>query len=130
MLKKGQSAIEFVLIVAAVFFFFIAFLFGIQTNIADKIREQKSLTVKEIALTLQNEINLASEASDGYHREFKISPKVAELDYDVSVVDGLVYIITEDEKHSIALPVPDITGQPQPGGNVIRKEDGVIILNG
>ena len=129
MLKEGQSAIEFMIVIGAIFFFFLAFLFGIQTSIADKARENKDLTVKEIALTLQNEVNIAVETSDGYYREFRLPIQVVNIDYDIIIVDGLVYIITDDERHSIALSVLEVSGQPIAGDNIIRKEAGVVYLN-
>ena len=127
--KKAQSAIEFVILVGAMLFFFLAFLFAIQGNIADKVKENKNLVTKEIALTVQNEINLASESSDGYYREFEIPNNILGTDYDITVTEGLVYVRTIDGKHAIALPVPEVIGDVSQGTNVIRKEEGAVYLN-
>jgi len=69
--KKAQSAIEFVILVGVVVFFFLTFLFVIEGNIIDQVKDNKNLVTKEIALTVQNEINLASESSDGYYGNLK-----------------------------------------------------------
>ncbi|MCH7568389.1 MAG: hypothetical protein IIA87_03125 [Nanoarchaeota archaeon] len=128
-IRKAQSAIEFVILVGAVFFFFIIFLFAIQSNISDKIRENLNLAVQEIALTVQDEINLASESSDGYYRKFNIPEKVINLDYEINVTEGLVYVRTSNGKYAIVLPVADVSGEIQKGDNVIRKESGAVSLN-
>jgi len=129
--KKAQSAIEFVILVGVMIFFFLAFLFIIQENIVYKTKENKNLIIKEIALTVQNEISLASESSDGYHREFDIPRDILGSEYTVHVEEGFVAVSTNDGKYAISLSVDDvITGDVfTDSTNVIRKENGVVSLN-
>jgi len=127
--NKAQSAIEFIILVGAVFFFFIAFLFAIQLNIVDKTRENKNLITQELALTVQDEINLAVESSDGYYREFTIPEKLVNLDYEINITAGTVYVRTVNGEYALALPVANVTGDVQKGTNVIRRENGVVYLN-
>ena len=127
--KKAQSAIEFIILIMFLLFFFILFFVSIQESMSDKVKEQKNLVVKEIASTVQDEINLASKASDGYSRKFKIPEKISNQDYYLSITGEMVYLKTLDEKSAIALPVPEITGQVIKGENTIRKENGVVYLN-
>lgn len=129
MKDKGQSAIEFIILVAAVLFFFMIFTYAIQVSISDKAIEKKRVLVKDTALTIQDEINLAHESSDGYYRDFRIPLKMANSDYEISVVEGLVYLRTLDGKYAIAYPVAEVNGQPLKGDNFIRKEAGQVYLN-
>jgi len=129
MKQRGQSAIEFVILVGAVLFFFIAFLFAVNQNIADKTRENINLVLKEIALTVLDEINLAADSSEGYYREFEIPEKVINLDYDVNVTEGTIYARTVDGKYAISFPVTNVSGDLQKGLNVVRKEEGIICIN-
>jgi hypothetical protein len=129
MRKRGQSAIEFVILVGAVIFFFLTFLYAIQNNISDKVGENKDLIVQDIARTVQDELNLALESSEGYSRMFTIPQQVVNVNYDISLVDGAVYVVTEDGKHAIALPIVEVTGTINPGDNFIIKELGVVYLN-
>ncbi len=128
-MKKAQSAIEFVILVGAVLFFFLAFLFALQLSSVDKNRENKNFVIKEIALTVQNEISLATESSDGYYREFEIPNNILGSEYDIDIIEDLVYLNTTDGKYAIAFPVANVTGEINVGVNSIRKNSGEVYLN-
>lgn len=127
--RKSQTSIEFMILLAFVLFFFVLFFLAIQEINADKIKERKNLRIKEIALSVQDEINLALETSDGYYREFEIPEKIEEQEYDINIVEDMVYIKTQDAKYAIALPVAEVAGQIVKGQNYIRKENGIVYLN-
>lgn len=128
-LKRSQTAIEFVILVGFVLFFFTVFSLVIQGNMSDKLREKKNLAIKEIALTVQDEINLALESSDGYSREFKIPKNLNGQNYEITINEQMVYIHTPDNKYAMALPVGNVTGNIQIDINKIRKENGKVYLN-
>ncbi|MFH1365694.1 MAG: hypothetical protein ABIH28_03860 [archaeon] len=127
--NKSQTAIEFIILVSFVLFFFSIFFMVIGGNISDKMNERRNLLVKDIAFTVQDEINLASKSSEGYVREFDLPEKVGEKDYIPNIVEDMIYVKTSDGKSAIALPIPKITGQILIGRNTIKKEDGEIKLN-
>jgi hypothetical protein len=129
MIKRAQTAIEFVALVAFILFFFVIFFLTIQENLSDRLREKRTLAIRELALNVQNELNLALQTSDGYYREFKIPDKISNLDYEINITQGTVYIITKDKKNAIALPVANVTGDVIKGTNIIKKENGEIKLN-
>ena len=58
--KKAQTAIEFVVLVGIVLFFFTGFFLLVQENMSDKIMEKRDLIIKDIALGVQDEVNLAA----------------------------------------------------------------------
>jgi hypothetical protein len=127
--KKGQSAIEFVIIVGAVLFFFFIFLFAIQINTGNKVKEHRLLTMKDLALNLQNEIDLAGKASVGYEREFDLPEALLNgVEYDVTLNGDVVYINSSYDE-GLAYPVLNVTGSALKGINVIRKESDAIYLN-
>ncbi|MDP4040008.1 MAG: hypothetical protein Q8P57_05515 [Candidatus Pacearchaeota archaeon] len=128
--KRGQSAIEFTILVGAVLFFFIMMAFSIQINIADKTSEKRNLVLQDTALNLKDEIRLAHEASDGYRRTFVLPVTLLGLNYLISIDGGnSVYIRTLDEKYAASYPILIVTGNPQAGENLIEKIDGVVYLN-
>ena len=130
MVKKAQSAIEFMILVGAVILFFISFLFVIQGNISGKVVENRNLVVKEIAFTVVDELNLAMNSVDGYSRKFTLPEKIINEDYIISIEDGFVYVRTLDEAYTISLPVGgNVIGQPVLGENVISRQGGLIYLN-
>ena len=129
MYKKSQSGVEFLMIVGVVIFFFTIFFIAINESKSDDLDLKQTNRVKEVALTLQDEINLAFKSTDGYYREFKLPIDLNGKDYDISITEKLVYVITDDGKDAIAYQTAEVTGQPVKGDNTIRKEGGVIYLN-
>lgn len=127
--KRSQSAIEFVILVAFLLFSFTILFLVIQGNMYDKIKERQIFAVKNVAITVQDEINLAFQSSEGYSREFKIPEKINGDNYDIILTDGLVYVNTTNGKYAIALPVKNVIGEIQKNTNIIKKENGEIILN-
>ena len=127
--KNAQGSIEFMLLVGTTLFFFTIFFLGVQESISDKLKEEKRIITQDIALQVKDEIDLAFKSSDGYYRKFDIPNKIKELDYEVSIIESLVYVKTDDNKHAVALPVSNITGQPIIGTNIIQKKGGIVYLN-
>lgn len=126
---KGQSAIEFFVLVIAVLFVFTSLFIAVQYNVSDKTKERANLEVKEIAFTVRDEINLAFSTTDGYERRFTIPQRAANQPYDITIIGGFVYIKTDDERFAIALPVLNVTGDVRVGENLIRKQNGIVYLN-
>jgi hypothetical protein len=131
-LKKAQSSAELIVIISAVMFIFIVFLGIIQQNISIKTIEKRNLEVEEIALTAQNELNIAAKATDGYRREFTLPAKIANLNYNLTLVNNnTIYIFTEDNRHALSLPGQNVSGSFSIPGttNIIEKRNGIIHLN-
>src|SRR3989338_1889627 len=125
MSNKAQSAIEFLIIVAAVIFFVILFIISIGINTSDKIKQNREQDLSNIAETVVDEINIAHSASEGYSRNFTLPNKVlSEVDYNIALDSGLVFAKTLDDKTSLALPTQNVTGVINKGNNQIRKSNG------
>ncbi len=129
MSSKSQSAIEFVILTGVVIFFLILFLIGINESMSEKTRQERMNQVKEIAITIQNEINLASQSTNGYQRTFTIPQNIDGQNYQATITEGMIYIKTNNEKYATALPVQNTTGQPLIGENTIQKKQGTVYLN-
>lgn len=127
--KKSQTAIEFIILVGFLLFFFTVFFVAIQESTGEKVKERQNDIVKETAFAIQDEINLAFKSSEGYTREFNVPGKIGNQDYSVSIVEDLIYLKTDDGKNAIALPIPQITGNIVKGANIIKKQNGEIRLN-
>lgn len=129
MKRKAQSAIEFVILVGAMLFIFITFLFVFQQKTAERSYERRNFAIQELALNVQNELSIAACATDGYQREFEVPSKILGMEYDITLIANSVYINTTDGRHAMALPVQNVSGSIQKGGNFIRKENGEVLLN-
>ena len=128
-IKRGQSALEFAILIGAVLFFVAGFIFAVQNNISDRNRERRQILIEEIASLIQDEINLASVSSDGYYREFTLPGKALNQEYDMMIDGSVLYIELPDGGYGLSIPVSNVIGQPAPGTNIIKKIDGVVYLN-
>jgi hypothetical protein len=126
-MKKAQSALEFILVLSFVLFFFILFYAAIQESMGDKIKAKNDLALKNSALAVKNEIDLAYSASDGYRREFIILSKLGNVDYSINITSGFVYVKTSTS--AMALPVANVEGDLILGTNIIQKQNNTIYLN-
>lgn len=126
---KAQSAIEFMILVGFSLTVFLILLIVINDNISDNLRQKKDLEVKQLGISVQDEMNLAAKASDGYKREFFLNDRVSGEEYNINLTEGMVYILTKSERHSIGLPIPPFDGQIKLGLNKIRKINGKVKLN-
>lgn len=126
---KGQSSVEFMILVGVVFFFFVSILFVIYGTVADRNRASIDTVVVELASSVRTEMTLASTAGDGYSRNFDIPNTLINNPYTISLNESYVYVRTNDGKHAVALPIVNVTGQIQKGPNTVRNINGSVFLN-
>ncbi len=129
MVKKSQTSIEFVIMLGFVLLFFSVFLLIVQGNTRSNLEQKNNLIARGIVEDVQDEVNLALDASDGYYREFEVPDKIGSVDFDINIIDEMVYLNTTDGSIAMALPIVNVTGNVQNGTNVIQKVDGEILLN-
>ena len=95
----------------------------------DGTYQQENILVKEIALIVQNEINLALQSGEGYSREFELPQKAGNLEYEINIDFGVVYVKTINGRHALTIPIADVVGDINITTNTIEKINGVIYLN-
>ncbi|MEA3248199.1 MAG: hypothetical protein U9Q73_00675 [Nanoarchaeota archaeon] len=127
--KKAQVSVEFIIILGTILFFASIFLLVIQENTRDKTYQRENLLVKEIALIVQSEVSLALQSGDGYLREFELPQKAGNLDYEINITSGVIYVKTTNNRHALTLPVAAVVGEINITTNTIKKTNGVIYLN-
>ena len=128
--KKAQAAVELMIVMGFLLFFFIVFIGTIQGKMQEKTDEKKTIILKDIVKTVQEEIDLAVRSTDGYTREFKIPERIINSEYEISLFEGIVYAKTTDEKHAIAVNIKNITGDiSNEEPNIITKQNGLVYMN-
>ena len=128
-MKKAQSSIELIVLVTAALIFLLALTSIFYQKVSQKTLEKRDFLIQELALTAQNELNIAAQAADGYYREFEIPQKIQNIDYNISLTGGTIYIVTADGKHAMALPAQNASGDFVKGANKIRKQNATVYLN-
>ena len=127
---RAQSAVEFVILVGFLAFFFLIFLLVIQSSTADERWENRNALTQELALEIQQEIGLAAGSSSGYVRQFNLPVKISGLTYTAEIVENtIVYVHTDNGEHALSLPVSYVNGNLVIGVNTIKNIDGVVYLN-
>lgn len=126
---KAQSAIEFTILVGFVMVFFAIFFLVIQESLNKKHEEKLLMEMQEVGLTIQNEINLATESMEGYQRVFTLPEKVYGEEYTLLIDEELVFVKTKDNKHQVSYPVQQTQGNITLQQNTIIKQNGIIIIN-
>lgn len=129
-MRKGQIALEFLLLTA----FMIALLFGmfiIISNISESnITRQKILTLEDLGESVRNDIVLASEMENGFHRVINLPSKARGKEYTLSIEGGTSnysYLVVASENYEVLYSIPKISGSIGPGKNIIIKEDNLTV---
>ncbi|MEK6945514.1 MAG: hypothetical protein AABW63_01850 [Nanoarchaeota archaeon] len=127
LVKKAQGVIEFIVLFGAALLFFVVIIATIQESQSQKNKEKERLIAQNVALDIQDEINLAAESSDGYERNFTTPDNIIGLDYTINVSQGYVFLTMGD--YVVDYNVVQVVGQIQKGNNLIKKENGTVYLN-
>jgi|SRR3989344_5796073 len=127
--KKGQLSIEFIMIIGAAMFFFLILFATFNSILSERGTQRTNEAFFEFAESIQQEIALAHETSDGYERSFLLPETVNQRDYTVEIEGSWIIMKSDDERVSLALSVLNVTGDLQMGTNIIRNVNGEVFLN-
>ncbi|MBL7055211.1 hypothetical protein ISS05_05640 [Candidatus Woesearchaeota archaeon] len=126
-LKKSQTAMEFFVLIGLAAITVMIFILASLSQIRDFQDKKEYILLKDLALKLQTEINLAATAEDGYSRQFTISERLDNLNYSITIKNET--LIAYSGKSLYAVSIPKITGNITKNTNTITKTGGVVNLN-
>ncbi len=126
---KAQSSTEFFTLIGLAFLAIILFV-AISVNEVKEFRDQKEfLLVKDLALKLQKEVNIAASVEDGYERSFELPDKLEGIvDYFIIVKNNTISINSSKAVFSVAIPRTfgkNFTKR----SNKIEKTSGRVYIN-
>lgn len=127
--KKGQVAIEFFIFVGFAIVSTILFGFLALDQFKEYHDERDYELIKDLALTLQTEVYLATGSEEGYKREFTI-PNLLDgnVNYTTEIRNNKTLYVYSDLNFYVT-SVPEVVGNFTKQTNVIRKTGGVIYIN-
>lgn len=128
-LKKGQVAIEFLMMVSIAIFIFISIMLVLQMNLQERMLKRNEVEIKNLAFHIKDEIDLAHAASEGYYRKFYIPKKIGNRGYSAEIIEELIYIVSNDNKNAIAISIKEVNGDLNISKNIIYKKQGEVYLN-
>lgn len=123
-LKRGQAAIEFMILIGVTFFTFLIFIGVFLYHTQNLNRQEEIKSLDDIATQVQNELSLASSVKDGYSRDFSLPQTIGGKDYAIIQEENYVYF--ETDKQSVSKSIPKISGSIHTGVNTITKSEGVV----
>ena len=129
MKMKAQSSMEFFVLVGLAFLAVVLFA-AISANEVKEFRDQKEFfLIKDLALKLQKEVTLATDAEDGYARSFTLPEELENIvDYFIQIRNNTITI--NSSKTTISFAIVNVTGDFTKGSNKIeKKNNGRIYIN-
>lgn len=125
-MKKSQVALEFLLVMGVLLTIFIIFKIFLLKETVDISHEKEYTTIKDIALMIQTELNMAQSLEDGFTRTFTLPKTVDGINYTTNITND--YIVITSRNHEYVLSIPQIIGTIEKGDNLINKTDGIIYV--
>ncbi len=125
---RGQFSIElvpFIILGAILLLLFVIIIAGRLTGVQNR-GEQEQL--QRIVEQVHTEVSIAASVNNGYARNFTLPTKIGSATYSVGILKNhTVQATTESFEASIV--TFNVSGQPVPGNNQLRKNNDIITLN-
>ncbi|MFH1211569.1 MAG: hypothetical protein V1659_01430 [Candidatus Woesearchaeota archaeon] len=129
-MKKSQTGLEFMILFGFMMIVFLLFFMFVQDRLSETSKEQKDAALKDVSLTIMNEIALARSARNGYSRSFFLPDELNDEPYSVEISeDNLELVVRQGDSEHLTFLDPDVSGDISFGKNVIIKRGGVIVLS-
>ncbi len=126
-IKKGQMAIQFILLISFIFLVYLVFVSFQSSMVKDQEDQYRNIVVKDMALKLGEEVNLASRMKDGYQREVVLPNYLDGFNYSINIAGTELIVSSGDESFSVS--IPPINGSFVIGTNLICKQQNIICVN-
>jgi hypothetical protein len=107
-MRRGQTAIEFIILTGFMLFVFTAFFLVIQERSVAVQQQSYYNELSGVANLLSQEVALAQQVRSGYMREFELPPTVNGEKYTVTLSDRSEFTVRQvfaDEEYLVFLPV-------------------------
>lgn len=126
-MKRGQSAIEFIIVLGIALSFLIIIMASVKLSQQEKIEEKENQEINRIANNVKKEIQIASQTLDGYKREFRVPKTIMGNNYTIEIIENNLQIIAKE--NSLSLGIKEVNGEIKKGTNTIETKNGKIYLN-
>ena len=137
---KAQSAVESALIISFMLMVFVSFLLAVSNRYVDVQEQKDRQLIRDVGAVIQNEVDLALIAENGYFRSFNLPTDLRDKEYAIILLTAsdlgtnfselsIKYVNRPKEfEHVLTLP-KNLGGNINKGKNNISKQQGIICLN-
>ncbi|OYT38085.1 hypothetical protein B6U82_00635 [Candidatus Pacearchaeota archaeon ex4484_31] len=126
--KKAQGAVELAIVISALLLAFTLLLAFIQAGERKTTLKNEYEALSDIGYIIKQELSVASNALDGYVREFKLPEKAYGKSYSIDVEKNNTLILKTKDV-TFLMVVPSFVGNFTKGMNKIEKINGIIYVN-
>src|SRR3989338_8627807 len=127
---KSQSAMEFIVLASFMLLVILGFFAVTSSRVLEAKEEGNMKIAQDIADFAYREIEIAKSVNDGYTRAFAMPETVNGIDYTISIVDNRELVVKYLDYEYIGFLPSNVTGNITKGINIIKKEDGLVFING
>jgi len=135
MKRKGQIAMEFLLLIAIAFFVILTLLISL-LSISERNTKMKAYQeMDDLGKSLQQEFLLASQLEDGYTRRINLPLTLDGVRYTAIVGSSNQtnitnsYLLISFETTEVFYAIPKITGNITLGNNILTKNNNTLRIN-
>lgn len=89
--------------------------------------EKESSLVYDLAMSLQEEIRMASVSEEGYIRNFSIPSRLENFDFELGIAQEFLTVSGNNTFYSVR--IPNATGILVKGSNIITNKGGALYFN-
>jgi hypothetical protein len=129
MMKKGQSAVEFVVLVSFMLIVFFIFFIVIQNRITQVTEQQDYQILQEANNIVVQEVALAQAAAPDFEHTFVISDRGTN-GFEINITDAREVVATFEDKSYVNFFPFDVLGHLNAlnENNTIYRTDGVVVF--
>lgn len=129
MLKKSQSAMEFIILASFMLLVILGFFAITSSRMLEARGEGNRKIAEEIADFAYREIEIAKSVNDGYERVFGMPQNVNGVNYSIKIVDNRELVVDYLGNEHVKFLPSNVTGNIVKGNNKITKSNGIVFVN-
>ena len=119
---------EFFILAVLAFLAVILFVVASASEVKEFRDQKEFFLIKDLALKLQKEVNIAASVESGYERDFNLPDKLeSTVDYFITTKNRTITINSSKTVFSVA--IPRVMGNFTKGSNKIEKINDEIYIN-
>ena len=126
--KKGQYSVEFIAFFTILSIMFFIWMIVYSDLVEDTFREKNNRAARDIGLSIQKQIILASNSHTGYYsNNLEIPEKIGSLSYEIKNTEYVFYFVTDGQDYTFSIPYT--IGELKKGTNILWNFNGVVYIN-
>ncbi|MFB6294174.1 MAG: hypothetical protein ABEI97_00280 [Candidatus Nanohaloarchaea archaeon] len=127
--SRGQSSLEFIVMLILVLLVFTSFVTLFSGKHVDALERERRRIALSVADRAAFELDLALVEGEGYSRTFELRESIGVQDYNITV-NGTTVLLEYGDGDSVlsSTAADNVTGSIDPGTNTVANDGGVITV--